>query len=48
MILKEKTVTLKFQIADHRYHLAGFAEGKGKINSSVLPGFELEVSDIFE
>ncbi|MCK6692890.1 MAG: Uma2 family endonuclease [Thermoanaerobaculia bacterium] len=42
-----KTVEV-YQMADHRYHLAGFAEGTGKINSSVLPGFELEVSDIFE
>lgn len=42
-----KTVEV-YQMADHRYYLAGFAEGKGKISSSVLPGFELEISEIFE
>jgi len=37
-----------YQMADHRYHLVSFAEGKGIVQSTVLPGFNLEISEIFD
>lgn len=33
---------------NNRYQLFAFAEAKGKITSSVLPNFALEVSKIFD
>jgi Uma2 family endonuclease len=37
-----------FRMENDRYHLFSFAEKKGKIKSSVLTGFSLDVKKIFE
>ena len=37
-----------YSMNDDRYRLFSFAEEKGKITSSILPGFEMEVRNLFE
>jgi Uma2 family endonuclease len=37
-----------YRMVDDRYQLFSFAEREGKVKSTVLPGFELEVKKVFQ
>ncbi|MBI5917424.1 MAG: Uma2 family endonuclease [Bacteroidetes bacterium] len=45
--VRSKTVEV-YRMEDDRYKLFSFAEEEGKIKSSVLPGFQMDVKNIFD